>query len=589
MSFGSNTHRTTWIALGLALMVPLSVIAATDDAQLLTAKDEFNQLWHAAAATTKKRATLEQVLAQFDGKVASARKDLEKASQQRKVIREHITEHRAFVEALQGQLQATEETKAFYDSVALGQRDDFIRFLRYMTSKNIALHESGPAAGGPLLKQVIRGSLGDSIDDALAFDAVLKARTQFLGQVRVLVSESDKVQERLKEVANDYAAELQLLENEHRSIATIVDEKSQFIDNSWKEKKLTEEELQYVAQEASEANARIALMQTSLVQINEELKKSKLKKLEDTTGPLKVEMKTLEEQRDTITRKDTAMQLLETAAEKAFQAATAAKDSDKKLYQKIELKKLTRGNLVSELATLESQQAASGSELTVAKIVRTKADIAFIDATLTYMKDGVPADLAEAYIRAKLRADEATIERKKLAAEIATFDPKIAELQKQIVAKTEEAEKAAKQYELGGDLPPIFLWPVSGPITAGYFDLSYEAVFGVPHRAVDIAVPQATPVRSVSDGVVFAFKDGGLTGYSYILIGHRNGYASLYGHVSSSFVKQGDIVSAGQMVGLSGGRPGTRGAGYMTTGAHLHLEITKDGVHVNPTSILPPR
>ena len=130
---------------------------------------------------------------------------------------------------------------------------------------------------------------------------------------------------------------------------------------------------------------------------------------------------------------------------------------------------------------------------------------------------------------------------------------------------------------------------MSGPITAGYFDLSYEAVFGVPHRAVDIAVPQATPVRSVSDGVVFAFKDGGLTGYSYILIGHRNGYASLYGHVSSSFVKQGDIVSAGQMIGLSGGRPGTRGAGYMTTGSHLHLEITKDGVHVNPTSILPPR
>jgi murein DD-endopeptidase MepM/ murein hydrolase activator NlpD len=106
-------------------------------------------------------------------------------------------------------------------------------------------------------------------------------------------------------------------------------------------------------------------------------------------------------------------------------------------------------------------------------------------------------------------------------------------------------------------------------------------------RHFDIAVPQGSIVRSISDGIVYAVKDGGEKGFSYVLIGHRDGYASLYGHVSSFLVRKGDVVAPGQAIALSGGLPGTHGAGPMTTGAHVHLEITKDGVHVNPLSVLP--
>lgn len=590
MAFGSNTHRKRWITLSLVLMFPLSVLAATDDDQLLIAQDEFNQMWHAAAETTSKRATLEETLAQFDGKVADARKDLENAAKRRTLISENITEYRTLLEALRGQLQAAQNTKAFYDSIALSQRDDFVKFLRYMTGKNIALHESGPAVGGPLLKTIIRGSLGDSIDDALAFEAILKARTQFVGQVKVLVSESDRVQSRLEEVAHDYAAELQALEDEHRSIAIIVAEKSEFIDGSWKEKKLTEAELAYVAEEAREATVRIAEMQASLMKINDELKQMKMKTLTQQLEPLLAQKKELEDQRDVLLRKDTAMKMLEDAAQKAFQTAVAAKNSDKKLYQKIELKKLERQNASDELALLESQQTGTGSaQELLTNIASLKEQISFITATLKYMEDGVPGDLAEAYILAAQRADGATKERAVLAKQNVELTQELAKLEEDVIAKTAESEKIASQYELSGDLPPLFLWPVSGFITASYLDADYETVFRVPHHAIDIAVPQATPVRSISDGIVFAVKDGGLTGYSYVLIGHRNGYASLYGHVSSFLVKKGDIVSIGQMIALSGGKPGTHGAGYMTTGAHLHLEITKNGTHVNPTSVLPPR
>ncbi len=589
MLFGLYTYKTRWNLLGFVLMIPLSVFAATDDQQLITAKDEFNQLWHAAAATTQKRDTLEQTLANFDSKVANAKQDLERASKQRKIIREGVNERLAFIEALQGQLQAADEAKAFYDAVALGQQEDLVHFLRYMSSKNIALTESGPAAGGPLLKHVIRGSLGDSIDDELALDAVMKARTQFMGQVRVLLQESDRVRERLTTVANNYAAELKYLEEMQRNITSIVDTKKQFIDDSWKQKKLTEEELQAVAHEASEANARIQLMQKSLVEINEELKKAKLTKIQQQLAPLQTQKKEWEDQLDTLERRDTAMRLIEDEATKAFQAAIASKNSDKKLYQKIELKKLRRFNASAELLELQSQKTLSGITTVDTAITALTAEIALIDEVLPYMRDGISGDLAEAYIVAKHVADNASRERATIAQQKSELGISLADTKKHILAKTKEIDAAMQQYELDAEMVPLFQWPVSGVITAGYLDTSYVAVFGVPHRAIDIAVPQSTPVRSIADGVVFAIHDGGRTGYSYVLIGHRNGYASLYGHVSSTLVKSGDLVTIGQIIALSGGRPGTRGAGYMTTGAHLHLEVTNNGAHVNPASVLPAR
>lgn len=132
-----------------------------------------------------------------------------------------------------------------------------------------------------------------------------------------------------------------------------------------------------------------------------------------------------------------------------------------------------------------------------------------------------------------------------------------------------------------------FVWPVKGVRTAGYHDASYLSYFGVPHRGQDIAVPQGTEVAAAADGIVFLARDGGQRGFSYILIGHRGGYATLYGHLSSFSVTTGQEVRQGQTIGLSGGRPGTHGAGPMTTGPHLHFEVIKNGVHADPESVLP--
>lgn len=135
-----------------------------------------------------------------------------------------------------------------------------------------------------------------------------------------------------------------------------------------------------------------------------------------------------------------------------------------------------------------------------------------------------------------------------------------------------------------------FDWPVEPAlgISARFDDPGYRARFGFSHRAIDIPVAQGSVVRSVADGVVEKISDKGM-GFNSIVVRHGDGYATLYGHVSEFLVQEGDEVSMGDPIARSGGTPGTPGAGAVTTGAHLHLELLKDGEHVDPLSVLPER
>jgi murein DD-endopeptidase MepM/ murein hydrolase activator NlpD len=80
--------------------------------------------------------------------------------------------------------------------------------------------------------------------------------------------------------------------------------------------------------------------------------------------------------------------------------------------------------------------------------------------------------------------------------------------------------------------------------------------------------------------------DGGLTGYSYVTIEHSNGFKTVYGHLSEINVSAGDSVSVNDVIGRSGGTPGTPGAGSTTTGPHLHFEVWYNGVVVDPEDYL---
>lgn len=132
-------------------------------------------------------------------------------------------------------------------------------------------------------------------------------------------------------------------------------------------------------------------------------------------------------------------------------------------------------------------------------------------------------------------------------------------------------------------------WPVppNKGLSATFHDPGYKAKFGVEHEAIDIPQPQGSDIHAPADGYVVKVKDNGM-GYSYIILAHTSGVMTLYGHVSKILVKTGDFVSTGDVIGLTGGQPGTPGAGWMTTGSHLHFEVFQDGKHVDPLLYLDP-
>ncbi|MBI3331841.1 M23 family metallopeptidase [Candidatus Peregrinibacteria bacterium] len=130
-------------------------------------------------------------------------------------------------------------------------------------------------------------------------------------------------------------------------------------------------------------------------------------------------------------------------------------------------------------------------------------------------------------------------------------------------------------------------WPVdaSRGISADFEDPEYEKLFGVPHKAIDIRVPQGSQVRSAAAGTVREVRNNGL-GFNYLTIEHDDGAVTLYGHLSEFHVQEGDSVRAGEDIGLSGGMPGLPGGGF-STGPHLHLELMINGAHVDPALYLP--
>lgn len=118
--------------------------------------------------------------------------------------------------------------------------------------------------------------------------------------------------------------------------------------------------------------------------------------------------------------------------------------------------------------------------------------------------------------------------------------------------------------------------PVSEGWISSYFGSRSDPFTGhrAHHKGVDFAGPAGASVVAVASGVVtFA---GERSGYGQLVeITHGNGYVTRYGHNQKLLVKVGDKVEKGQSVSLIGstGR---------STGPHLHFEVLKDGVAVNP-------
>lgn len=122
-------------------------------------------------------------------------------------------------------------------------------------------------------------------------------------------------------------------------------------------------------------------------------------------------------------------------------------------------------------------------------------------------------------------------------------------------------------------------WPVNGPITSP-FGYRYHPIWqrNILHSGIDIGVPEGTTIHAADSGVVELA--GWISGYGYtVIIDHGNGLATLYAHDSQILVSVGQHISKGQAIAYSG----------MTgwaTGPHVHFEVRRNGVPVNPMEYL---
>jgi murein DD-endopeptidase MepM/ murein hydrolase activator NlpD len=120
---------------------------------------------------------------------------------------------------------------------------------------------------------------------------------------------------------------------------------------------------------------------------------------------------------------------------------------------------------------------------------------------------------------------------------------------------------------------PYFRWPHDGRILAG---------FSASHDGIDIAANPLDMVRASASGtVVFAGEERTRFG-NQVLIDHGNGWQTSYGHLARVTVAKGDIVKAGERIGLAGD------AG-LATRTELHFEIRHEGRDVDPATKLPRR
>lgn len=120
-----------------------------------------------------------------------------------------------------------------------------------------------------------------------------------------------------------------------------------------------------------------------------------------------------------------------------------------------------------------------------------------------------------------------------------------------------------------------YLWPTK---ETGFFISAY---YGDDrnHKGLDIATPVGTEIFAADEGTVTnAGYDEKGYGY-YVIITHKDGYKTLYGHCSVLLVSSGDAVDRGDLIAYSGNTGNT-------TGPHLHFEVRYNGDRIDPAPFL---
>ena len=216
-----------------------------------------------------------------------------------------------------------------------------------------------------------------------------------------------------------------------------------------------------------------------------------------------------------------------------------------------------------ESARAEEQAAKEQQE---AKKAEQQAKVAEAQALL----DQINADVAE--VNRQLDAEDAAA----------------ANLQAEIAKKQKQLEEERKQQNV--TLPPTgsgYQWPLpSSCLTlTSAFGYRIHPISGQPHShtGIDVSAAGGTPIYAAKGGQVIMSEYGSGVNWSYgnfVVIDHGDGTTTLYAHMSSRAVSEGQMVTQGQTIGYVGNTGNSKGN-------HLHLEVRVNGQRVDPEGCFP--
>lgn len=167
----------------------------------------------------------------------------------------------------------------------------------------------------------------------------------------------------------------------------------------------------------------------------------------------------------------------------------------------------------------------------------------------------------------------------------------IAQLEAEVKEKLRQAQLRNPSIQLN---PGQLLWPIPNQgITVYFHDPTYpfRHIVG-EHSGLDLRTlingspSMGLQLRAPAAGVVLkTIRNGRFTGNA-VFLSHGD-LMTVYLHMSEMYVVPDDVVEIGETFGLTGGAPGHPGAG-LSSGPHLHFEVRKNGIPIDPCSVLTP-
>ena len=182
----------------------------------------------------------------------------------------------------------------------------------------------------------------------------------------------------------------------------------------------------------------------------------------------------------------------------------------------------------------------------------------------------------------KLLSFNVLVAKEKFAVEHLKVPKETVDLDEKSVARWKAEQEQVKQALAENSRLKLwhsnFVEPVNGKRT-GIFG-SVRIMNGKPrnpHNGEDIGAPLGADVAATNDGIVRITVDHFFSGKG-VFVDHGLGFYSMYFHLSKILVKDGDLVTAGQIIGKVG-------ATGRATGPHLHWGVKLNGARVNPYSL----